>query len=138
MRSGLQCGLCILRDAFETEIPKRLVEFGQLAENGDPQMSGEFVAHLEAALGMKAPLPGQSLRSYRRARGQLRKPSRQHLPAMYALWTLMGDQPPMAKPLLRMMLGATESDVSKELDMSLYNVHITVAKGVRTALRYIR
>lgn len=137
-RTPAFCGLCFLTNLFRDEHPTRIHEYKKLADNGNPDMKSAFVSHLQHALGMKSPLPGQSLKNFRLAREQYaRKPSKQHQPATFALWTLFGYQPKMAHLLLRMMLGSTENDLLTE-GFSIYQTQTTVAKAIRTALRYVR
>jgi hypothetical protein len=138
-RTPAFCGLCFLWNLFRDEAPSSIHEYKQLAENGNPAMKASFLKFLESQMGLVGPSPGQSLKNYRLARGQLsRKPSKASSPATFALWELFGSQPKMAKPLLRLLLGVEESDVSRQLEMSLYNLQTTVAKGIRTSLRYVR
>lgn len=133
------CGLCLLISIFQDEVPRRIHEYKQLAENGNPETKQQFLNHLEANLGLVAPKPGQNLKQFRLAREQyIRRPSRSQLPVTHALWTLFGFQPKMAKPLLRMLLGLTETEIARQLDMSIYSVQTTVAKAIRTTLRYVR
>lgn len=102
-------------------------------------MKEAFLKYIESQMGLVAPAPGQPLKKFRLAREQYsRKPRKTSTPATYALWELFGSQPKMAKPLLRLLLGVEESDVARQLDMSIYNLQTTVAKGIRTSLRYVR
>jgi hypothetical protein len=127
-----------LSNLFKDELPTRIHEYKKLADNGNPDTKPAFLAHLQHALGMIPPQPGQSLKNFRLAREQYaRRPSKQHQPATYALWTLFGYQPAMAKVLLRMMLGESENDFLKD-GYSIYQVQTTVAKAIRTALRFVR
>lgn len=133
------CGLCFLWNLFRDEAPSRIHEYKQLAENGNPAMKEAFLKYIESQMGLVAPAPGQPLKKFRLAREQYsRKPRKTSTPATYALWELFGSQPKMAKPLLRLLLGVEESDVARQLDMSIYNLQTTVAKGIRTSLRYVR
>jgi hypothetical protein len=133
------CGLCFLDALFKDEVPKKIHEHKQLAENGNPETSGVFLAHLQAQLGLHSPKPDEPLHQFRRAREQYSpKPPKSQLPVTYALWKLFGDQPKMAKPLLRMLLGQTENEIARQTGDSIYNIQTTVAKGIRTTLRYVR
>lgn len=133
------CGLCFLASLFEDEVPKKMHEYKQLAENGNPETYGLFLAHLQSQMGLHAPPPEQSLSQFRRAREQYSpKPPRSQLPVTHALWQLFGSQPKMAKPLLRMLLGLSENEIARQTGDSIYNIQTTVAKGIRTSLRYVR
>lgn len=138
-RTPAFCGLCFLADLLSDEMPPKIHEYKVLADNGKPEMKPRFVGHLETALGLVPPAPNQSLKQFRLARKQYtRPPSKNHTPATYGLWTLMGYQPQMAKPLLRLLVGCSEQAVMAEMNMSLYNLQVTVAKAIRTCLRYAR
>lgn len=133
------CGLCWLTDVFQSEVPSQIHERRTLAVNGKPETSHNFIQHVEAAMGLHEPPPDQPLHRFRRAREQYsREPSAVKLPVTNALWKMFGFQPKMAKPLLRSLLGSNEYEIAAQLDMSLYNVQLTMAKGIRTALRYMR
>lgn len=133
------CGLCFLSALWKDEAPTRIHEYKQLAVNGNPETKESFLKYLESNLGLREPLPGQSLKNFRLAREQYsRRPSKKSSPATFALWTLFGYQPRMAKPLLRMILGLSETDISRQTGESLYNIQMSVAKGIRTSLRYVR
>lgn len=133
------CGLCFLYNVFRDEHPTRIHEYKQLALNGNPETKHEFLNHLQSSLGLAAPQPGQSLRNYRLAREQYsRKPDRAKHPVTSALWELFGSQPKMAKPLLRALLGVEENEIARQMDWSIYNLQTTMAKAIRTALRYVR
>src|SRR6185295_16999780 len=64
------CGLCHLRALFQTEFPKRLHEYEVLAENGNPETSPRFWAHVEASMGLVPPLEGQNLKAFRASRAR--------------------------------------------------------------------
>lgn len=133
------CGLCFLYNVFRDEHPTRIHEYKQLTVNGNPETKQAFLKHVESVMGLTGPKPGQSLRNYRLAREQYsRRPNRSNLPVTSALWELFGSQPKMAKPLLRALLGVTEPDIARQLDMSIYNLQTTIAKAIRTTLRYVR
>lgn len=133
------CGLCFLANLFRDEAPTRIHEYKQLAENGNPQTKHAFLKYLEHNLGLIAPQPGESLKNFRLARKQYSaRPDKESSPATFALWTLFGFQPQMAKPLLRMVLGWSERDIARDTDASIYNIQTSVAKGIRTSLRYVR
>lgn len=133
------CGLCHLRAILETEIPKRLHEYEVLAENGNPETSPRFWAHVESSMGLVPPREGQNLRAYRASRaGAYRQPSRLQFPVTSSLWKMMGYQPKLAKPLVRALLGQAPEQIGREFSLSTYMVHETLGKGVRLALRYLR
>lgn len=133
------CGLCFLANLIRDEAPTRVHEYKTLAENGNPAMKVKFLKYLESAMGMVAPSDGQSLKHFRLAREQYSaRPSKRSSPGTFALWMLFGSQPRMARPLLRMILGNSEDEVASQLNLSIYTVQTSVAKGVRTALRFAR
>lgn len=131
----LGCGICHLWSIFQTEIPKRLHEYEVLAENGNPEVSPRFWAHIESQMGLVPPKPEEDLRSFRASRARAyRQPSRSQFPVTFALWKMMGYQPRLAKPLIRVLFGMAPEEISQ----STYRVHETIGKGVRMALRYMR
>jgi hypothetical protein len=133
------CGICHLRSVLETEIPKRLHEYELLAENGNPETDPRFWAHIEAAMGLVPPAPGEDLRKFRASRAmQYKQPSRRDLPVTSALWKMMGYQPKLAKPLVRSILGQSIESIAADLVISLFGVHESLGKGVRMALRTMR
>lgn len=133
------CGLCWLDSFFKNEFPSKIHEYKILAENGNPETSPRFWAHLEAQCGLVPPNPGQSLETFRLARERLYgKPSRRQFPVTHALWKMMGNQPKIARPLLRALWGQPEPTIAKEFNYTLFNTHSTIGKGVRLALRNLR
>ena len=131
------CGLCWLRDGIESEIPSRLHAYRVLAENGNPEMAGKFVAHLETILGLKPPKKGESLSHFRASRVQYRR-AVSLFPVTSALHKLMGVQPPIANVTVKAVLGVPEESIAQELSYSLWNTFQMVSKGVRATMRMIR
>ena len=140
VRKSRTCGLCLLRQQFETEVPLRIhASRHDLADNGNPAMDGRFVGFLETSLGLVPPLPDQSLPQFRHARKQLfPEPNRKHSPVTRALWDMFGKQPKLAAPLLLALLGATEAEICQSRDMSLYNVRMTIGKAINMAAGYLK
>lgn len=133
------CGLCWLSSFFQGEVPHRLHQYKVLAENGNPEVSDRFWAHLETQMGLEAPKPGQSLHEYRLARERLYgRPSKKQYPVTFSLWKMMGTQPKIARPLLRSLWGASTEELATDFRLSSYQVHTTLGKGVRMALRNVR
>ena len=138
-RQEVFCGLCSVKFRLELEVPGRVHAYKLLADNGNPATDPRMWAHLEAALGLIPPKPQQNLNEYRLARERLYgKPSKRLFPTTRALWDLMGYQPKLATPLVRTIFGKDVLQVAAELGMTRYGVHMAIAKGVRTTLRYVR
>ena len=138
----LFCGLCFFREGWESELPTRVHLFKTLAENGNPETSPKFLAHLFLAVGLEPPKPGENLRDFKyrrspRARMQYTRPAWGLFPVASSLWKLMSYQPPLAIVLVRGASGVTEPVIAQELDISLLDVHIRMAKGIRTAMGYL-
>lgn len=138
------CGLCFFREGIQSELPTRLHVFKTLAENGNPETDHIFLAHLWLIMGLKDPDPKVPLHEFRRkrkrprAREQYTKDAPTLFPVASSLWKLMGYQPPLASVLVRgAVYGRTEQEIAKVLDLSVINVHIRMAKAVRTAMGYI-
>lgn len=132
------CGLCFLMDGFSREVPFRIHAHRLLAENGNPETSPQFLSHLQLAMGLKAPPRGMSLKQYSLARRQYSRPAPGQFPITSALWQMMGYQPPLAVPLLYRLLGLPEAEIATYMELSQYNVHLRLAKGVRLCLRFVR
>lgn len=137
------CGLCFFKLGWETEIPGRIHLFKTLADNGNPETSPKFMAHIFLVMGLKPPEPTENLREFRRkrksprAREQYTQVAPSLFPISSALWKLMGYQPPLGVVLVRAVEGRSEPEIAHELDSSIVSVHIRMAKAVRTAMRYI-
>jgi hypothetical protein len=90
-------------------------------------------------MGLVPPKPGQNLNSFRASRARsYKQPSRQQLPVTSALWKMMGYQPKLAHPLVWAILEADAGTISRHFNMSTFQAHSTLGKGVRLALRYLR
>jgi len=156
----LFCGLCLMKEGFEAELPGRLHAYKQLASNGNPETETKFLTHLTLVMGFLPPNTGESLTAYRfrtgrqkrnrkppRAREQyseawlqsepLSKPSSKLYPVASALWKLMGYQPPLGIVLVKAVSGLTEREIARELDISILNVNNRMGKGIRTAMGYL-
>lgn len=133
----LFCGLCLLKQGFEAEVPGRIHEFKTLAENGNPETSPRFMLHMTVSMGLMPPSAREALKGYRLARGQFSRPSWGQFPVTSALWKLMGDQPPLAVPLIFAVQGHAEALIAKRLDDSVRSITIRTAKGIRTTMRYL-
>lgn len=157
------CGLCLFKEGFDAELPTRIHLFKTLAENGNPETNPKFFAHLFLVQGLVSPRVDsdgnqESLFDFRRRRGQIKcnpdclpichkhrprerdhytEPAWRLFPVASALWKLMGYQPPLGIVLVKGVNGRTEQQISRELDVSLQNVHIRMAKAVRTAMGYL-
>jgi hypothetical protein len=120
------CGLCLLRDGYDAETPTRIHLFKTLAENGNPETSPKFFAHLFLVQGLVSPRVDadgnlEPLHEFRRRRGQLKcsiscpqpcfehqprtreqytEPAKRLFPVASALWKLMGYQPPLGVVLV--------------------------------------
>lgn len=133
----LICGLCLFKQGFEDELPGRLHLFKTLAENGKPQTAPMFLSHLKLIMGLRRPPQELPLRTYRLARGQYSGSARTIFPVASALWELMGFQPPLGIVVVRAVGGRNEFEIAKELNDSVRSVHIRMAKGIRTGLRFL-
>lgn len=131
------CGLCLITEGFQSELPGRIHLHGTLAENGNPESDPRFIAHLETVLGLVPPQPGQSLRSFRLARAQYKVSPGQY-PVTSALHIGMGLQPPIVLPVVRMIERFNEYDIAVELDTSVLNIQNRIGKGVRFIMRLVR
>ena len=152
------CGLCFFRQGWETELPTQLHFHHTLAENGNPQSLPNFLSHLFLVMGLKLPPKNKdgtdgNLGEFRRNRNSLAReqytrlplalaPKKPRLPfsqfpVTCALWKLMGYQPPLAIVLVKAIGGRDEAAIAREIDTSLMNVTIRMAKAVRTAMGYI-
>lgn len=157
------CGLCLFKQGYDSETPTRIHLFKTLAENGNPETNPKFFSHLFLVQGLVLPRVDsdgnlEPLHEFRRRRGQLhcnadcptichkhRPRERDHytepawrlFPVASALWKLMGFQPPLGIVLVRGVNGFTEMQIAAQLETSLQNVHIRMAKAVRTAVGYL-
>lgn len=138
------CGLCWITQVWEDEIPGRIHAYKLLAENGKPEIAPQFRRHLEILVGLRPPEPGQNLREYRLARGRLyTAPKKRAHPISAALWSIMGDQPPIARCLIRSMFGQPLVEIAVDLrnaypTITPYGAYQATAKGIRMTLRYLR
>lgn len=124
---------------WETEVPGRLHAYKLLADNGKPQVSPAFWSHLEASLGLVRPLPGQSLRDFRLARGHLyRAPRQNQFPLLRALWNCMGHQPRLTTSVIRTFQGRDHLEIAVELKMDEVGARGAIFKGTRLVLRELR
>lgn len=124
---------------WEDEVPRRIHAYKLLAENGKPEQAAQFRRFIEVNFGLLPPEPGQNLREYRLARGQLCKPPKKaEYPITAALWNIMGFQPIIAQSTLRSLCGQDALDQAKDLKISPYGAYQATAKGIRMILRYIR
>ena len=141
----LLCGLCFFKDGFAAELPTRFHLFKTLAENGNPETDSIFISHLYLVMGLKPPKPGEPLWRFRKrrnprtalAREQYTRPVWGLFPVASSLWKLMGYQPPLGVVLVRGVSGRTEVEIAADLDLSLMDVHIRMAKAIRTAMGYL-
>lgn len=138
----LFCGLCFYREGWESELPGRVHLFKTLAENGNPETSPKFLAHLFLAVGLEAPKPDETLREFQnrrspRAREQYTRPAWGLFPVASTLWKLMGYQPPLAIVLVRGTMGQSEAYIANAMDISLLDVYIRMAKGIRAAMGFL-
>lgn len=143
------CGLCYLRDGFQSEVPKKIHLSRTLAENGNPQTAPQFMSHLFVAVGLVPPAPDEDLREFRekrkpsRARGQYTVPAQsepywQLYPVSSALWKLMGYQPPLGRVIAPAVVrNLSEVDISYELRTTLVDVHVRMVKAIRTTMGYL-
>lgn len=133
-----RCGPCYFREGFSSEIPNRMTvkEFSGLF--GSPQMDPKLLAHVDIAMGLIPPLPGEDLRTFRKRREDhgYSKPTPKLFPFASALWKLMGYQPPLALALLRFCEGRPESDIAREMNASLFGTHLTLMKAIRIANKW--
>lgn len=156
----LFCGLCLLRQGFESEIPSRIHQYRTLAQNGNPESTPKFVAHLVLAMGLVPPKPDESLSAWRRKRESLAReqytarspldhrliqlqrvekysaPSRL-FPVASALWKLMGYQPPLGRVLVPAVGGRSEIEIAGMLQISYWDTHVRMAKGIRTVMGFL-
>jgi hypothetical protein len=137
------CLLCSLKLKYDYEVPQRLHAYKQLAANGNPETHTQFLAHQETILGLVPPKKGQSLRAFRLARARFTVAQGLY-PTTSALSKAMGLQPPIVLPVVRMLQGQTEEEISRELslreeqEISAMNVYTRVAKGLRLVTRMVR
>ena len=135
----LFCGLCFLRDGYHGELPRKLHHTKRtLTTNGNPQQAGKLESHVRVIEGIIAPLPGQSLDAFARARNDMEtRPAPSIFPFASALWELMGKQPPLAIPLALAMNYSPEK-VAHLLELSVFNVNERLVKAIDAATRMIR
>ena len=132
------CGLCQIKQIWETEIPSKIHEHKLLAENGNPETSTVFMAHLKANLGLIPPKPGQNLQEYRKIRKRrYGVPNKNTYPVATSLYNIMGVQPKLATPLLMTLCGSEVPAIRKRMMMTSYGVHLSMSKGIRMVLREI-
>jgi hypothetical protein len=158
----LLCGLCFFRDGYEAELPASIHLHKALAENGNPETIGLLMSHLNVVMGLIPPKKGEDIKAYQRRRNALAReqyttrsplpdhriiqqvrhikftsPSWRMFPVASSLWKLMGYQPPLGIVLVRGVGGRVETEIASELDISHMDVHIRMAKAIRTAIRYL-
>jgi hypothetical protein len=131
------CGLCFLREGFNSELPGSIHSAKSLAENGNPQQTPLFFSHVLVAEGFRSPKTGQNLSKFRLARKQYSRKSAEVFPFASSLWVLMGYQPPLAKPLIHAVLGLGEPKIAIILDTSVYNVVDRLRKGINFTTNWI-
>lgn len=155
------CGLCLVRDGFQAELPTKFHMYKTLAENGNPETAPKFLAHLVLEMGLVPPREDESLQDWRKRRNSLareqytrRSPVGNHphlvytrmerfsrpsllFPVASALWKLMGYQPPLGRVLVPAVGGRTEAEIARSLHLSLFDTHIRMAKGIRTVMGYL-
>lgn len=155
------CGLCLIREGFESEMPTKFHMYKTLAENGNPETAPKFLAHLVLAMGLVPPRDDESLAEWRKRRNSLareqyrrrspvgNRPYLTHLrverfsapsklfPVASALWKLMGYQPPLGRALVPAVGGKNEIEISKTLGISYYDTHLRIAKGIRTVMGFM-
>lgn len=142
------CGLCFFREGWESELPNRLHQYKTLADNGNPETSPKFLAHMFLAMGLVKPPRDETLKEFRRKRGSIRKmpprvreiytePAPGLFPVASSLWKLVGFQPPLGIVLVRAVNGASEPQIARELEISLMNVYIRMSKAIRIGMGFI-
>lgn len=128
-----------MADGVSNELPKKIHFSKQLTDNGNPQQTPLVQAHVQLVEGLIPPKPGQSAKQYRLAREQLEtKAAHEIFPFTSALWELMGYQPVLATPLVKLLAGKREPQIARELDATWYDITVRISKGIRTALRFVR
>lgn len=135
------CGLCLLMDAIRHELPKKMhYTQRQLTTNGNPQQTAILMAHVQLVEGLKPPRPDESLKQFRLAREQYTKtkPAHQIFPFTSALWELMGYQPTLATPLIKLIYGHEEPQLARLLGISQYELKVRVSKAIKATLKYVR
>lgn len=133
------CGLCFMREGYAYELPGRLHLTRTLADNGNPQQTGQLEGHVSIVEGLKPPPLDMPLRHFSRARGQLRsRPLPLLFPFASSVWEVMGKQPPLGIPLAYFVTGASEFYIARTMDISLYSVNERLGKAVRMATKLIK
>lgn len=132
------CGLCFIKDGFDSELPKQLHRSKSLADNGNPQQTSSFQSHVQVSLGLVPPKKGQNLANFRRARKQYSQVAHGQFPITSALWELMGFQPPLAIPLIASISGEKAPEIAEKLDISIYNLQIRLQKAVKLTLLFVK
>lgn len=132
---GPLCGLCFFQDGFASELPTRLHAYKILADNGNPETSPKFLAHLQVTFGIRPPEPGQSLHQFRAQRRLASSPAPGIYPIASVIWEMMGNQPPLAHPFYLAVIGVPEAQIASRLEISQYNLWNRLAKATRYAMR---
>jgi len=156
------CGLCFFREGVESEIPGRIHQYRVLADNGNPETSPKFMAHLQVVMGLEPPKSGESLQAYRKRRIALAReqytarsplpdhhlfqqtrvekyssPSPRLFPVTSALWKLMGYQPPLGRVLIQGVNGRTEWEIASQLSTSVLDIYVRMVKAIRVGMGFI-
>ena len=135
------CGLCFLSLGYQAELPGRIHVTKQLADNGNPQQTGQIQAHVKVSEGIRTPSKDQTLADFVRRRGgnEQRDSKESRLPFADSLWFICGKQPPLAKPLVLIIVGRrNDAQIMYEMGISLLNLVDRTAKAVDITTRYIR
>jgi hypothetical protein len=133
-----RCGPCYFREGFSSEIPTRMTVKEMSGLFGSPQMDPKLLAHVDIAMGLMPPQPGEDLKSFRRRREHqgYSRPTPKLFPFASALWKLMGFQPPLALALLRFCEGYAEDSIASAQGDSLFGIHIKLSKATRIANKW--
>jgi hypothetical protein len=107
----------------------------KLSDAGTPDFNPQFNGHLIVVLGLFAPDPGEALHSFRKRRDKISRPTAGLFPMTSALWKLMGNQPPLAIPMLDFVSGYNEFDIAERHSWSLFDVQLRLGKASRAIMR---
>jgi hypothetical protein len=130
------CGPCSIRHQFLVEIPSQ-VTMRKLSDAGTPDFNPHFNGHLLVVLGLFPPNSGEQMHKFRERRKKISQPIKGLFPTTSALWQLMGNQPPLAIPLLEFCQGYNEVSIAERHSWSLWSVQERLGKGSRAVTRTV-
>lgn len=132
-----ECGLCFLQNGYADEVPKTLHRLRTLADNGKPDQTGSFQAHVRVVEGLIWPEEAETMHQFRQRRAYL-KLENSGFPFAASLWYIAGKQPPLAKPLIKAVVyRRTHDQIRGELSISMLNLVERMRKGIDMTYNYL-